>query len=162
MPCKTVMAARVEASQVLSAYEDCSDEHVAGREKYRQLIASFMQKNPHQTVAAANAHVLSKSRTSVRSIACALDDEREAAYDSGDRTGILLTRWAGSDEAKRPYFFRARSIRLTAMCFAVQWRVRRRQKLFAWPRANSSFHRRMVSSRLLQKMASGSSVPLRR
>jgi hypothetical protein len=107
MPCTSVMATRVEASQVLSAYEDCSDEHVAGREKYRQLIASFMQKNPHQTVAAANAHVLSLSRTSVRWITCVLDDERKAAYDGGDRTGIGPTRWAGEPNSTRPYFFQA-------------------------------------------------------
>ncbi len=99
------MATRVEASLVLAAYEECSDEHVAGRERYRQLIASFMQKNPHQTVAAANAHVLSKSRTSVRCITLVLDDERKAAYDSGDRTGIGQTRWAGLPTSMRLYYF---------------------------------------------------------
>ncbi len=69
------------------------------------LLRLSCKKNPHQTVAAANAHVLSKSRTSVRSIACAFDDERRAAYDSGDRTGIGPTRWVGSSEATRPYLF---------------------------------------------------------
>ncbi len=105
MPCKSVLATRVEASLVLAAFNDDSEEHAAGLQMYAQLFRSFEQKNPLKTIAAANAHVLSKSRTSVRSIACALDDERRAAYDSGDRTGIEPTRWAGLPMSMRPYYF---------------------------------------------------------
>ena len=64
-----------------------------------------MQKNEHLSVAAANAHVLNKSSTSVRSLTCVVDDERKAAHDSGDNTGIAPIRWAGMPNSMRPYFF---------------------------------------------------------
>ncbi len=99
MPCKTVMATRTEAFLVLQAYDQSDAE---GQQMYAQCIASYMQKNPHRGLPAANAHVPSRSNTSVRTLACVIDDERKKAHDSGDFTGIAPTKWAGEALEKRP------------------------------------------------------------
>ncbi len=96
------MVTRIEASLVLQAHQD--PEVGKGQQMYAQLIASYLQKNSHRGVPAANAHVMSKSNTSVRSLACVIDDERKAAHDSGDFTGIAPTKWAGEALDKRPYY----------------------------------------------------------
>ncbi len=57
MPCKSVLATRIEASLVLVAFDDDPAEHAAGPEMYGQLCRFIAQNNPPKTILAAYPHV---------------------------------------------------------------------------------------------------------
>ncbi len=81
-----------------------SKSEAEGKLMYGQRLSSYMQKNMHRGLPAANAHLFALTRTSVRSLTCVIDDERFTAQKLGDFTGIPPTKWASMALDKRPYF----------------------------------------------------------
>ncbi len=101
MPCASVQESCVEAPLVLHGYLNPEAE---GKLLYGQRLPSYLQKNPNRGLPAANAHLFALTRTSVRNLACAIDDERFKAQKLGDYTEIPPTKWATMALDKRPYF----------------------------------------------------------
>ncbi len=99
MPCESVIETRIEADAVLAAYIVSNE---LGRMAYSNSLQSY-----DGSPAAANGHVLSLRGTSVRMMACRIDDERVQEFKAGNVSGEAPTKWATLPFAERPYYTQA-------------------------------------------------------